>query len=87
MIFLWNKERILTEGLELASLKISQELGHDKNVVKAQYRLNEGKLVPDFQIDKNDIPFSMMDQIDTILKDIWTGIEKSIKEKLDNIHG
>lgn len=85
MIFLWNKERILIEGLELAQLKISSELGFDKNVVEAEYIEKDGKLFPDFKIDKSLIPIKYLDGIDSVIKGVWVEVERITNEKLENI--
>ena len=87
MIFLWNKERILLEGMELAKLKISQELGFDKNVVTGEYKLHEGSVIPDFKIDKDILPMSKLDEVEIVIKNVWDYVSNKMNEQLQNING
>lgn len=86
IIFLWNKERILIEGLELSQLKISQELGLEKNVVHAQYVSKDGKIMPDFNIDQNDIPDDYLGDVGELISRVWSGVKAGINEKLEHIN-
>jgi len=85
IIFLYNKERIMLEGLELAKLKISQRMGLSKNIVEGCFIIKEGKVVPDFTIDPNEIPLKFKDTAESVVKEVWTSVSQIINERLSNL--
>lgn len=85
IIFLWNRERILKEGLELTKLKISRALGFDKNVVEGNYTIHEGKLVPDLQINEEHIPDDYKASIGDIIKNTWVEVYQGMAEKIASL--
>lgn len=72
IIFLYNREQVILEGLELAKCKISQKLGLDKNIVNGNFISVEGKLTPNFQIDENMVPLAHKDNLENIIKETWS---------------
>ena len=85
MIFLYNKERVLLEGMELMKSKSSQRLGCDVNIISGGYKLHEGKLVPDLNVDTNKVPIGKLNEIDTILSETWGEVSDIIVERLEGL--
>jgi hypothetical protein len=83
-IFLYNKERIVMEGLQLAKLRISKRLGLSENIVEGDFRIDNGELVPNFTIDKRKVPLSKLDDLEMIMKDVWGQTLVVIKDRLDS---
>lgn len=84
IIFLYNRERIVMEGLQLAKLRISKKLGLSENIVEGDFKIANGELVPNFTIDKQKVPLSKLDDLEMIVKDTWSQTLVDIKDRLDS---
>lgn len=85
MIFLYNKERVVLEGLELVKYKISQRIGFKENIVEGGFIITEGKLTPDFQIDVNKVPEEYHENLQEIVTSEWQKGLVVINERLSNL--
>jgi hypothetical protein len=83
-VFLYNKERIVLEGLQLAKLIISQKLGLSENIVEGNFRNENGKLIPNFVIDKQKVPLSKLDDLDSIVENAWKYTSNIVNDRLDS---
>jgi hypothetical protein len=84
IVFLYNKERIILEGLQLAKLRISKALGLSENIVGGNFKNEDGKLIPCFEIDKQKVPLSKLDDLEDIMKREWEKTLKDINSRLEN---
>lgn len=76
MIFLLNNERVLSEVLELARLKISGILSVRPDEVLAELEVADGKLRPKFQL-KLDNPGALeKEYIQKCMADVWLNLVK-----------
>lgn len=80
--FLYNKERVLIEGFQLAQLAISSKLGLKENIVTGDFRLVDGKLIPNFVIDKEKVPLSKLDDLESIVKGAWGKVLPLLVDRL-----
>lgn len=86
MIFLWNRERVLSEVLELARYKISQKLDIPIGLVQVHLKLEDGRIKPGFTVNTKDLPDVSYSQVEDVLSSVWFGVQAILRERLSSIH-
>lgn len=71
MIFLLNTELVLSEILELALLNVSKALDVPKSKVRISLNFSDGKLVPDFRVDKDFSDVLEQQKAEEAIRAIW----------------
>lgn len=86
MIFLWNRERVLSEVLELARLRISEKLDLPVELVQVHLKLEDDRLKPGFTVDTASLSDWKYSQIQDVLRSAWTGVQGILGTRLKSLH-
>jgi hypothetical protein len=82
MVFLWNNERVLTEVLELSRLLIAKQLDMNENSVTVSVKIDEGRVVPTFGVQDDDIN---PERFNTIASKIWERLRIKLSDNLKTL--
>jgi hypothetical protein len=69
LIFLLNNERVILEMMSLARFKLAQMLGIEPNLIKAEVGIEDGRLLPHFDI--SNLADTTKEQLEPFFADIW----------------
>ena len=81
MYFLLNTERVLLEVMELARLRISNELGLPPEKVSVRFSLEGGKVVPFFDVDSDISEL----EVQSAIKAIWGQLLKELSTRINGL--
>ena len=85
MIFLLNKQRVLTECLQLAKIKIAEKLGMEMSQVEVGVtRKDDRNLVPSFRLSEQT-QFGTKEEIDACIKTVWEDVKNKISERIEGL--
>ncbi len=76
MIFLLNRERVLSEVMELARLRIAGALKVDPDKVEAKVEVDGAKLMPNFSADVETSGALEVDYLQKTMADTWLTVAK-----------
>jgi hypothetical protein len=76
---------VAAEVMELARIKISLALKVPIEIVKARWQQEDGKMVPAFDVDMNQVKNMDEDQIRQSMGAIWRWLKDSLSERLDGL--
>ena len=85
MIFLWNKERVLSEILELARLRISAQLEIPVAAIGVKLQLEGDSVKPAFSVAVNDIPDIEPEQLQSTMSEVWRGLRGELIKRLASV--
>lgn len=82
MIFLLNRERVLSEILELTKLQISKQLGVSESKVHIKVDLENGSIKPSFGIDEDVDPI----RVKSVIGDVWGVLREELANRLQDLN-
>jgi hypothetical protein len=82
MIFLLNPARVLLESLELARLKLAARTNTVPEKVTARLEVNDGKIMPVFQLSCDIAGALEKEYIEKLMRDIWKEGQPELIERL-----
>jgi len=80
---LLNNEGVVLEVTELARLKISKALSVSPGKVMARWKLNDGKMVPEFSVA--DADGMDKDIVRTTIGAVWRWLKDSLAERIQGL--
>jgi len=87
MVFLLNRERVLTEMAELSRLHISGLLSVDPSAVTASFELRpeDSTVVPEFNVSTPTSGALEVEYVKQAIAEVWNGWAK--QELIDRLNG
>lgn len=88
MIFLWNGQRVLSEVVELARLKISKKSGLPMSRIKVRIEASAGGLNPIFDVDaKGEEEEEALEAVKQVWADVYPKLIERLKGMGEKRHG
>jgi len=85
MIFLLNRERILKEVLELATLKISEVLGVEPEKINVRVHVEDGVLKPQFKVG-DDYDKMSPPEVGAVITGVWDSVRPELINRLKGMN-
>jgi hypothetical protein len=85
MPILLNRERVFSEIMELARIKISSLLKVPIEEVEVKWEHKDGKMIPSFSVDPTKIKNMSEDAIKQAMGAVWRWLKDSLSERLGGL--